>query len=345
MKGAKAAASKLRVLVLTDQGLVPDKPRSQLKGRERELKKTEYDVMAALKRLGHEATCVGLGGELGVIDKALRRTKPHIIFNLVEELKELPYFDQHVVSYLELRQQKYTGCNPRGLIIARDKALAKKVLAYHRVAVPRFAVVPKRKKTIVPKRLRFPMFVKPLNVEGSEGISNASLVRRADQLLERVSFIHDKVNAPALVEEFIDGREIYVGVYGNEQLKVLPPWELTMQMRANGGPLIATDKAKWDPAHQKKVGLKTGPARLSPALLQNVELLSKRIYRLLGLSGYARLDYRLNASGTFYLLEANPNPQIARDEDFARSAVHAGVGYDELIQKLITLGQSYTAQP
>jgi D-alanine-D-alanine ligase len=340
-----AAANKLRVLVITDQGLVPEKPRSQLRGREKELKKTEYDVMSALKRLGHEASCVGLGGELAVIDKALRRTKPHITFNLVEELNELPYFDQHVVSYLELRKQKYTGCNPHGLIVARDKALAKKVLTYHRIPVPRFAVVPKRKKTVIPKRLRFPMFVKPLNVEGSEGISNASLVRDVDRLLERVRFIQDKVNATALVEEFIDGREIYVGVYGNEHLTVLPPWELTLRRRANGDPLIATDKLKWDPAHQKKLGLKTGPARLKPALAQNLVALSKRIYRLLGLSGYARLDYRLNASGTFYLLEANPNPQIARDEDFARSAMHAGLSYDDLLHKLITLGQSYAPRP
>src|SRR5262249_4839356 len=155
-----------------------------------ELKKTEYDVIGALKRLGHVASCVGLGGELAVIDRALRRTRPHIVFSLVEELEELPYFDQHVVSYLELRKQKYTGCNPRGLIIARDKALTKMVLAYHRIPVARFAVVRKRKKIRIPKRLRFPMFVKPLNVEGSEGISNASLVRDMDRLMERVGFIH-----------------------------------------------------------------------------------------------------------------------------------------------------------
>jgi D-alanine-D-alanine ligase len=344
VRRTSAAANKLRVLVLTDQGLVPDKPRSQLKGREKELKKTEYDVLAALKRLGHQASCIGLGGKLGVIDKALRSMEPHVTFNLVEELKELPYFDQHVVSYLELRKQKYTGCNPRGLIIARDKALAKKVLAYHRVPVPRFAVIPKHKKIVIPKRLRFPMFVKPLNVEGSEGISNASLVRDMDRLLDRVTFIHDKVSSPALVEEFIDGREIYVGVYGNEQLTVLPPWELTMRKGGNGGVLIATDKVKWDPAHQKKVGLKTGAARLKPTAAEHLALLSKRIYRLLGLSGYARMDYRLNAFGTFYLLEANPNPQIARDEDFARSAMHAGMSYDDLLQKLLTLGQSYAAK-
>ena len=342
MNRTSPPANKLRVLVLTDQGLVPDRPRSQLKGRERELKKTEYDVMAALKRMGHDATCVGLGGDLAVIDRALRRARPHMTFNLIEALKELPYFDQHVVSYLELRKQKYTGCNARGLIIARDKSLTKKVLAYHRIPVPRFAVVHKRKKILIPKRLRFPIFVKPLNVEGSEGISNASLVRDVDRLVERVSFIHEKVDAPALVEEFIEGREIYVGAFGNEQLTVLPAWELTMTKLAEGSPLIATDKAKWDPQHQKKVGLRTGPARLERPVASSLELLSKRIYRLLGLSGYARLDYRLNKFGAFYLLEANPNPQIARDEDFARSATHAGMSYAELLQKLITLGQSYT---
>jgi D-alanine-D-alanine ligase len=334
--------NKLRVLVLTDEGLVPDRPRTQLDGRERELRKTEYDVVGALKKLGHDTSCVGLGEDLTVLAQALREQKPHITFNLVEGVPEIPYSDQHVTSYLELRKQRYTGCNPRGLMIARDKALAKKVLAYHHVRVPRFAVVKPRKKVAIPKRLRFPLFVKPLTVEGSEGISNASLVRDPDKLAERVAFIHDKVSSPALVEEFVEGREIYVGVYGNELLTVLPAWELTMRKRADGAPLIATDKAKWDPRYQRRVGLRTGPARLEPRLANDLERLSKRIYRLLGLSGYARLDYRLSEHGAFYLLEANPNPQIARDEDFALSAKHAGMSYEELLQKLLTLGQGYT---
>jgi D-alanine-D-alanine ligase len=336
-----APQNKLRILVLTDEGLVPDRPRAQLEGRERELKKTEYDVISALKKLGHETSCIGLGEDLTVVARALRKLKPHVTFNMVEGLAEIPFSDQLVASYLELRRQKYTGCNPRGLMIARDKALAKKVLTYHRVHVPRFAVVPPRKKVGAPKRLRFPLFVKPLTVEGSEGISNASLVRDAEKLAERVAFIHAKVNSAALVEEFIEGREIYVGVYGNELLTALPPWELTMRKTSNSAPLIATDKAKWDPRYQRKIGLKTGPAQLEPKLASDLERLSKRIYRLLGLSGYARLDYRLNKFGTFYLLEANPNPQIARDEDFAQSAKHAGMAYEDLLQKLLTLAQSY----
>jgi D-alanine-D-alanine ligase len=335
------AANKLRVLVLTDEGLVPDRPRAKLKGREAELRKTEYDVMGALKRVGHEVDCVGVGSDLGVVGRSIARRRPDIVFNLAEGSAELPFSDHHIVSYLELRRQKYTGCNPRGLIIARDKALTKTVLAYHRIRTPKFAVVPRRRKVGTLRRLRFPLFVKSLSTEGSEAIAQASLVRDSDKLAERIIFVHEKTGSAALVEEFIDGREIYVAVFGNELLSVLPPWELSMRKRAEGEPMIATDRAKWDPRYQKRIGLKSGAAALPPAMATGLERLSKRIYRLLGLSGYARLDYRLDAGGAFYLLEANPNPQIARNEDFAAAAKHAGMPYEELVQKLLTLGLGY----
>jgi D-alanine-D-alanine ligase len=338
-----AAARTLRILLLTDEGLVPDRPRKELNGRDAELRKTEYDVIGGLEKLGHEVAFAGVGGELSVIRQAIEEKKPHIAFNLVEQFDNLPFFDQHVVSYLELKKQKYTGCNPRGLTLARDKALTKKILAYHRIAVPRFTVFPPRKKIVLPARLTFPMFVKSLTEEGSEGISQASLVRDAEKLIERVGFIHEKTNAPALVEEFIEGREIYVGVFGNELLTALPPWELTISKK--DAPVIATDKAKWDPQYQKKIGLKTGPAKLDESVIRKIESASKRIYRLLNLTGYARLDYRLSEGGRLYLLEANPNPQIARNEDFADSAEHAGMKYEELLQKLVTLGLSYEPRP
>ena len=189
-----AAARTLRILLLTDEGLVPDRPRKELNGRDAELRKTEYDVIGGLEKLGHEVAFAGVGGELSVIRQAIEEKKPHIAFNLVEQFDNLPFFDQHVVSYLELKKQKYTGCNPRGLTLARDKALTKKILAYHRIAVPRFAVFPPRKKIVLPARLTFPMFVKSLTEEGSEGISQASLVRDAEKLIERVGFIHEKTN-------------------------------------------------------------------------------------------------------------------------------------------------------
>jgi D-alanine-D-alanine ligase len=337
-------ATRLRVLVLTDEGLVPDRPRAKLKGRAAELRKTEYDVMGALKRLGHNARCIGVGSDLGVVGRALARHDPHVVFNLVEERRGLSFFDHHIVSYLELRSQKYTGCNPRGLIIARDKALTKMVLSYHRIRTPRFAVFAARKKVTVPHRLRFPLFVKPVAVEGSEAISQASLVRDPDKLAERIGFVHERTNGPALVEEFIDGREIYVGVFGNEQLTVLPPWELTMRKVSDGSSFIATDRAKWNPRYQKRIGLKSGRASLPSETAEELSRVSKRIYRLLGITGYARLDYRLSEAGAFYLLEANPNPQIARTEDFAQSAKQAGMAYEELLQKLVTLGVGYRAE-
>jgi D-alanine-D-alanine ligase len=340
-----AASKALRVLLLTDEAVVPDKPRRQLEGRDAELSKTEYDVLAALKKLGHEVTCAGVGSDLSIIGHAIDDIKPHIVFNLVEQFDGLPFFDQHVVSYLELRKQKYTGCNPRGLTLARDKALTKKVLAYHRIPSPRFAVFKPRKRIVVPSRLNLPLFVKSLTDEGSEGISQASLVRDYEKLTERIAFIHEKTSSAALVEEFIEGREIYVGVFGNELLTALPPWELTMNNLPKDAPVIATDKAKWDPNYQRRVGLKSGPAKLDEQMAKEVERTSKRIFRLLGLSGCARLDYRLTERRRLYLLEANPNPQIARNEDFADSAEHVGMKYEELLQKLITLGLSYEPRP
>ena len=340
-----AASKALRVLLLTDENLVPEKPRSSLKGRDAELSKTEYDVRDALKKLGHEVTFAGVGSDLAVIREAIVDNKPHVVFNLVEQFDGLAHFDQHVVSYLELRKQKYTGCNPRGLTIARDKALTKKILSYHRYPVARFAVFKPGRKIAVPARLNFPMFVKSLTDEGSEGISQASLVRDHDKLVERIAFIHEKTSSSALVEEFIEGREIYVGVYGNELLTALPPWELTMNKLPKDAPVIATDKAKWDPEYQKRVGLKSGPAKLDEPVAREIEHTSKRIYRLLGLSGYARLDYRLTEKGRLYLLEANPNPQIAKKEDFADSAEHTGMAYEELLQKIVTLGLGYQPRP
>ena len=336
------AAKKLRILLLTDEGAVPGKPRSDLSGQDGELRKTEYDVIEALQKLGHQVSCSGVGSDLAVVRAAIEREHPHIAFNLVEQFDDRRVFAQHVVSYLELSKQKYTGCNPRGLTIARDKALTKKILTYHGITVPIFAVFAPREKIAVPEGSKFPLFVKPLAEEGSEGIAQASLVHNADKLAERVSFIHEKMNSVALVEEFIEGREIYVGVYGNGRLTALPPWELTMDNLPVGAPIIATDRAKWNPAYQRKIGLKSGPASLDDRTAKELQDLSKRIYRLLSLSGYARLDYRLSRDGQLFVLEANPNPQIARDEDFANSAKHGGMAFEDLLQKLVSLGLNYT---
>jgi D-alanine-D-alanine ligase len=332
---------KLRVIALIQSGCVPP---DTLEGVENKLKepwRTEYDVISALRGLGHEVWPVEVHGDLHVISEAIQDRRPHVAFNLLEEFDRYPLFLPHVVSYLELQKQTYTGCNPLGLTLSADKALAKKILTYHRVHVPRFAFFPWNQKVRRPARLRFPLFVKSTTDEASQGIAQASVVRDEEKLRERVEFIHRQNNTHAMAEEYIEGREIYVGVIGNRKLQAYTPWELSMANLPDGVPNIATRKVKGDVEYQKKIGLETRPAELPEALAREFTRLSKRIYRILGLSGYARVDYRLTEDGRIYVLEVNPNPQIASEEDFADSAKHCGVNYDALLQKILTLGMSY----
>src|SRR5688500_3668910 len=182
----------------------------------------EHDVIETLREMGHEVRVLGIHDELAGIRPTAGFFDPHVVFNLMEAFAGVTTFDQNVVSYLELLRLPYTGCNPRGLILARDKALSKKLLAYHRIPVPEFTAVRVGHKPVLSKRLAFPLIVKSLFFEASVGISQASVVENAEQLVRRVTFIHEKLGTAAIVEQFIDGRELYVGVVGNERLDVFP---------------------------------------------------------------------------------------------------------------------------
>jgi len=332
---------KLRVMVLCHEDLVPPDSIEGLTPKEIAPFKTEWDVISTLKKMGHDVSPVGVYNNLGVIGNAILEGKPHVAFNLLEEFHGYPLYDQHVVSYLELMKQPYTGCNPRGLTISHDKALAKMVLAYHRIHVPAFAVFHMNRKVQRSKRLRFPLLVKSISEEGSVGIARASIVNDDEKLAERVEFIHRQTKPHAIAEQYIAGREIYVSVIGNQRLQCYTPWELVIEKLPEGAPNIPTSKLKWDPAYQEKVGVVTKAAEIDKSMRSKLERLSKKIYRTLFLSGYARLDYRLTEDGQIFLLEANPNPQIALNEDFADSAKHSQVDYEALLQKIVTLGLSY----
>ena len=341
---SRSAKKKLRVLVVMHADLIPPETLDGVEDKEKEPWRTEYDVISTLRAMGHDVAPVGVRAELSAIQEAMERHKPHVAFNLLEEFDGYPSFDQHVVSYLELQKQKYTGCNPRGLTLAHDKALTNKILTYHRIHAPRFAVFRVNRSVRRPSRLSFPLLVKSVSDEGSLGIAQASVVRNDEKLKERVDFIHRNNRTDAIAEEYVEGREIYVGVMGNEKLQTFTPWELEMTNLPEGAANIATSKAKWDVAYQKKIGLVTRPAELEPQKANEFARLSKRIYRTLGMSGYARLDYRLREDGRIYMLEANPNPQIAHREDFADSAEHSGVAYDQLLQKILTVGLNYAGR-
>ncbi len=329
---------KLRILALMHEDLVPPEDVTGIDTGQVDWK-MEYDVTVTLKNLGHEVHDLGVGGDLGVIRKAIDERKPHIVLNLLEHFHGVPLFDQNVVSYLELLRVPYSGCNPRGLMLARDKGLSKKLLAYHRIPVPDFAVFPIGRAVRQPKRLRFPLIVKSLTREASTGISQASVVEDEAKLVERVRFIHTTIGTDAIVERYIEGRELYVGVIGNQRLEVFPVWELLFTKMPDELWHIATDRVKWSRVYQEKRGIKSAAAKNLPAsLADQVQHLCKRIYRTLDLSGYARIDLRLDGDGKVYVLEANPNPQLAYGEDFAESAERAGMSYADLLQRIVNLG-------
>jgi D-alanine-D-alanine ligase len=331
--------TKMRVLALVHRHLIPPTTIEEGTDITSVPWRTEYDVITTLTAMGHEVQALGVHDDLGEIRRLATEWKPHICFNLLEGFDDVTIFDQNVISYLELLKLSYTGCNPRGLLLARDKALSKKLLAYHRISVPEFEVFRIGRPVRRPKRLKFPLMVKSLTQEASIGISQASVVETEDKLKERVTFIHESIGTAALAEEYVEGRELYVGIVGNQVLQALPVWELFFTNMPEGSKRIATDRVKWSVKYQKKYGIDSGPAKeLDDAKAERIQHLCKRAYRALELSGYARIDLRLDEAGNAWVLEANPNPQIARGEDFAASAEKVGLSYEGVLQRIINLG-------
>jgi D-alanine-D-alanine ligase len=329
---------KLRVLVLMHKDFLPPDDAKALEPAAFDLVKTEYDVVQAVRALGHDVQQLGVHDELRPIREHAEGFRPHVVFNLMEEFHGDFLYDYHVVAFLELQQLRYTGCNSRGLMLARDKGLSKTVATSHRIRAPRFAAFRMGRKARRPGRLAYPLIVKSQFAEASLGIAKASLVHDDEHLAERVTFIHERLRTDAIAEEFIGGREVYVSLLGNERLVALPARELVIRKLAPGEELIATDRAKHDLRYQKERGVEQLPAELEPALAAKLARHSKRICRLLHLDGYVRIDWRLREDGEAYFLEANPNPEIARDEEFASAAKAVGIEYESMIQRLLNLG-------
>jgi len=330
---------KLKVLVLFD-GTSPTKLDQDFS---EEMKtpdwKTEADVMAALGKLGHRAEHLAIFDDVDLLRQKLETFAPNVLFNLVEQFKNNPGFDQNIVSFFEMQSLPFTGCGSTGLTLCKHKGISKKILHYHHIHVPNFVVVPRGQRPARPKQLKFPILVKPVKEEASYGISQASFVETDEQFRERVAFIHEKYNSDAITEEYIEGRELYVSLMGNVRLTVFPIRELVFREVPPNEPKIATYKAKWDEEYRKRWGLQNQFAEgLDPALVEHIIETCKRIYRLLTIDGYARIDLRLTADNKLHFIEANPNPHLAEDEDFAQSAAKAGLPYPELIERITRQG-------
>lgn len=330
---------KLKVLALFD-AIAPTTIDQDLSA---ELKtadwKTEANVLAALRELGHTTEHLAIFDDLDLLQQKLQSFEPDVIFNLADQFKNNRSFDQNIVSFLAMRGVPFTGCGSTGLTLCKHKAISKKILSYHRIHTPEFVTIARGKRVARPARLKFPILVKPLKEEASLGISQASFVETDEQFRERVEFIHDKFNNDVIAEEYIEGRELYVSLIGNHRLQAFPIRELVFQEVPPDEPKIATYKAKWDEDYRRRWGLQNRFAEgLDAVVVAKIEKVCKRIYHLLTIDGYARLDLRLTADNHVHFIEANPNPMLAADEDFAQSALKSGLSFPQLIERIIRLG-------
>jgi len=328
----------MKVLVLFDVAspTAPDEAFSPESLKQQD-KPTEADVLECLKRLGHDVDTLAVFDDVTAILDKLKAFCPDLVFNLSESFYHDRSHEANLPALLELMKIRYTGSGPDALLLCKDKALAKKVLAYHRVRVPHFVVSRRAHPLRRLRRFVYPAFIKPVNEESSDGISRASFVRDEDEAIERVRFLHQKFECDAMIEEYIEGRELYLSVLGNNRLSVFPPREIFFEQMPQDAPKFATFRAKWNQRYRDKWGIKNGPAKPLPeSVPAHLTHLARKVYSVLKIRGFGRIDVRLTSQGDVYVLEANPNPSLAQDEDFALSAAASGVGYDALIQQILS---------
>ena len=331
---------KLRILVVFDQGAPPPEDGNYSALMREVAFDTERFVIKSLTGMGHEVKPFGVFNDIHDLIEELRERTPDLVFNLCEAFNNDRNQEPNLVGLFELMKVRYTGAGPAALRLCKDKGLSKKILSYHRIPIPRFVVSRRRRPLKHLKRFTYPAFIKPLGLEGSEGIAQMSFAENERDCLDRVTFVHDSLKVDAIVEEYIDGRELYVGLLGNHRLQVLPPRELFFEQVPDGEPKFATFRAKWDEAYRKRWGIRSGPAREIPEpTRRRITEICRKVYRLFEIKGYARIDLRLNGRGEVVFLEANPNPSLSWWEDFAQSAKRANLEYDELIRRIVGLAE------
>jgi len=300
------------------------------------IEEAEYDVARALLANGHDVLMVGIGNELGPLTAKLAEFGPKLVFNGCEAFRGNARHEYAIAAVLEMHGYAHTGSPPTALLVARNKSLTKKVLAYHGIRVPAFAEFHPGDELVRPSELRFPLIVKPLLEDASVGIAQASVVENDDTLAERVRFIHEKFTQAAIVEELVEGRELYAGLIGNDKVQVLPLVELTFGEPETSEHRIATYKAKWDEEYRKRKKIRNVFAKgLPDELTTKISDICTTAFHALWLQDYGRVDLRLAHDDEVYVLEVNPNPFLAVENEMADAAEKAGLKYNEFIQRIV----------
>ena len=332
---------KLKVLVMFDTAGTPPADQDFSRELKTEDWKAEAHVIDALQRIGHEVRTIGVYDEPGLILDEVKNHPPDVVFNLTEHFNNRSAYDRNVASLFEMMGVRYTGSGPTGLTLCKNKGMTKEILAYHRIRFPAFAIFPPGATIRRPKRLAFPLFIKPLNDEASYGISQDSFVESDQAFEERVRFIHERMNQEALAEEYIEGRELYVSILGNRRLQVFPLREVIFSEVPEGRPRFSTFKAKWDEAYRKRWGIQNIFAQPLPeGMAERIAQICKKVYRVLRIRGYGRIDLRIAPDGDIVILEANPNPNLELEDELAQSALKTGLTYEGLIQRILGLAFS-----
>jgi D-alanine-D-alanine ligase len=302
----------------------------------------EYDpvvpqVARTLRRLGHRVSILGVHGDVNRLIAGLKRRRPDLVFNLMEMFGDDVFGDIPVTGLLDLLGLRYTGSGPGELYLSQDKGLTKKLLAFEDILYPRFAVFSRDTAFETGGNLRMPLFVKPLRSDASLGIGGKSLVHDAVALMERVAAIHKELEDSALAEEYIDGREFYVGVLGNAQPKALPPIEVDFTGFPEGVPKVMDSKAKWDERSKEYKGTRSVIANLPDELRARLQKVAVDAYRALRVKDYGRVDLRLTETGEIYVLEVNASCYLEKSSEFAMAAAASGLDYPRLIERIVNL--------
>jgi D-alanine-D-alanine ligase len=297
----------------------------------------EYQVAHALEEKGHQILLIGVSKDPREVLERCAEWKPDLVMNCAESFRGESQLDHLFPALLEAGGYRYTGSPPLGLQVSRDKAMSKKILAYHGIRVPGFATWKTNEEVTAAPDLRFPLIVKPLSSDASEGIAQASLVEDLESLTERVGFVHSRFEQAAIAEEFITGRELYVSLLGNaERLELLPLTELVFDKEKNPPEeRFATQSAKWDEVYRQRKGIRNVFARpVSATAREEIERICKMAFKELWLRDYARIDIRLTDEDEIWVLEANANPFISLGHEIANSA-KAGMPYPDFIQRIV----------